>query len=116
MLFRSPKYYSAANIFILNYINSGYISASGCSAKLVAAKRPIITTKGTFRNEELVDGETCIKVNVGDVNGMLGAVEKLLTNKELYDSMVDEAFKYANENSWEKISKKHVKEYEGVAL
>ena len=111
-----PKYYSAANIFILNYINSGYISASGCSAKLVAAKRPIITTKGTFRNEELVDGETCIKVNVGDIEGMLSSVEKFLENKELYNSIVDGAFKYAGENSWENISKKHVKEYEEVTI
>ncbi len=107
-------YYSAADIYLLNYLPSGYISASGCSAKLVGTGKPIITTGGTYRNEELTGGKYCIKVEAGNVGAMLSATMQLLENKSKYDEIAVNAKKYAEENSWENISKRYLELYEGV--
>ncbi len=108
------KYYSAADVYLLNYLSSGYISASGCSAKLIGTGRPIVTTGGTYRNEELTGGKNCIKVEAGNTGAMLSATIQILEDKPKYDSIVSEGMKYANDNSWENIANNHVKLYEEV--
>lgn len=110
----SLKYYSAADVYLLNYLSSGYISASGCSAKLIGTGRPIVTTGGTYRNEELTGGKNCIKVEVGNVGAMLSATIQILEDKSKYDSIVSEGMKYADENSWESTSRKHIEIYNEV--
>ncbi len=110
------KYYSVADAYLLNYLSSGYISASGCSAKLIGTGRPIVTTGGTYRNEELTGGKNCVKVEAGNTGAMLSATIQLLEDKPKYDSIVSEGMKYANENSWENTAKEHVKLYEEVLV
>ncbi len=107
---RLPEYYAISDLAVLNYAFSGYHSASGCSAKLVAGKVPIITTSGTYRNDELTDGVNCIKVPFGDRNAMVEAIFRVLGNKEVKERLIRNGYDYAMKNSWEEISKRYMGE------
>lgn len=105
-----PKYYAVSDLAVLNYQMSGYHSASGCSAKLVGAKVPIITTSGTHRNDELTDGVNCVKVPYGDKKAMIEAIFKVLKGKELREEIIRNAYIYAEANRWDVVSKRYMRE------
>ena len=101
-----PWYYAASDVSVLNYYPSGYMSPSGCSAKLTASKRLIITTDGTHRNDELENGKECIKVHYSDMDKM----RQVITNsfEQDYSSIIKNAYDYAQENSWANVSQRYM--------
>ena len=103
-----PYYYAASNLAVLNYKPSGYLSPSGCSAKLTASKRLIITTDGTHRNDELENNKQCIKVPYNDMNKM--RTEIINSLEEDNTPIIENAYKYALENQWAKISEEYINE------
>ena len=101
-----PWYYAASDLAVLNYKPSGYMSPSGCSAKLTASKRLIITTEGTHRNDELKNGVECIKINYTDMGGLRDAIMGQLDDPD--EKIINNAYLYAQENQWKNVVDKHL--------
>jgi glycosyltransferase involved in cell wall biosynthesis/cephalosporin hydroxylase len=107
-----PEYYSASDIFILNYQPGTAASASGWTANLMGTMRPLLTTEGTNRTDEIIHNYNCMKVPYKDRQAMLKAIRNLISNDALYSRIVAKAREYSQENSWDKIAKKHEAVYE----
>jgi len=109
-----PEYYSASDIFILNYQPGTAASASGWAANLMGTMRPILTTQESNRTDEIVDNHNCVKVPYNDRRAMLNAIRNLISNEALYSRIVERANEYSQENSWDKIARKHETVYEEI--
>jgi len=101
-----PWYYAASDLAVLNYKPSGYLSASGCSAKLVASKRLIVTTDGTHRNDEIRNGKECIKIHYADMEGLTRTIQNVINHPD--ENIINNAYSYAQENQWATAAKKHM--------
>jgi len=103
-----PFYYAASDLAVLNYKPSGYLSASGCSAKLVGSKRLIITTDATHRNDEIRNGIECLKAHYTDLDGLKNLIKNQLNNPN--DTIINNAYTYAQENQWKNVADRYMKE------
>jgi glycosyltransferase involved in cell wall biosynthesis len=103
-----PYYYAASDLAVLNYKPSGYLSASGCSAKLVGSKRLIITTAGTHRNDEIRDKIECIKTPWAEPDKLKDTILSQINKPDL--NIINNAYKYAQDNSWANIASKYLSE------
>jgi len=109
-----PVYYSASDMFILNYSPGTGASASGCVANLIGTKRPLLTTLGTNRTDEIDHNHNCVKVPYNDKQALLSALRNLILDVRLRSKIVERANEYAKENSWDKIARKHEELYREV--
>lgn len=108
------EYYSASDMFILNYAPGTAASASGWVANLMGTMRPLVTTQETNRTDEIIHNHNCVKVPYNDRKAMLNAMRNLISNRELYSRIVERAHEYSQENSWDKIARKHETVYEEI--
>jgi glycosyltransferase involved in cell wall biosynthesis len=108
------EYYAASDIFILNYPPGTAASASGCAANLMGTMRPLLTTQGTNRTDEITHNYNCVKVPYNDRQAMLNALKNLIADNALCSRIVERAHEYSQANSWEKIAKKHETLYEEI--
>jgi len=102
-----PWYYAASDLAVLNYKPSGYLSASGCSAKLVASKRLILTTDGTHRNDEIKNGVECLKTGYAEPDKLRQLILNQIDNPD--EKIINNAYEYAQENQWANIANKYTK-------
>jgi glycosyltransferase involved in cell wall biosynthesis len=109
-----PEYYSASDLFILNYLPGTAASASGWAANLMGGMRPLLTTEGTNRTDEIIHNHNCVKVPCNDREAMVNAIRNLISDEALYHRIVDGAVEYSKENSWDIIARKHEAVYQEV--
>jgi glycosyltransferase involved in cell wall biosynthesis len=103
-----PYYYAASDLAVLNYKPSGYLSASGCSAKLVGSKRLILTTAGTHRNDEIRDKIECLKTPWAEPDKLKDMILSQINKPN--ENIINSAYSYAQDNSWDNIAQKYVSE------
>ncbi len=102
-----PLFYNAAEAFIFPSKYEGFgmtvVDAMKCGC-------PVVASNGGGIPEAA--GTAGITVDVFDTKGYADAVEKILNNKKLADSMRRKALLQAKKFSWEKSAKKVIEAYE----
>ena len=61
--------------------------------------RPIITTNHPGCRDAIIDGETGILIKIRNVNSLIGAIRKIISNRKLMRSMGKKAYVFA-QNKW----------------
>lgn len=67
-------------------------------AQAMAAGKPVVATSVGGVAEMVCDGETGFLVQVGDIDGLAGALRRLLENPSLRMAVGQASYKFANEN------------------
>jgi len=101
--------YSGAQCFVLPSLYEGFgfppLEAMACGC-------PVITSDSSSL-PEVVDG-AAIKVSPEDVEGLAGALEKVLTDRELRESLITKGMNQAAKFSWEETAEKTLEVYKEV--
>ena len=85
---------------------------SGVSAMAFACSRPVIATDVGDVPDVVIDGQTGLIVPPRDGNALAHAMERLLADQYLYDSLAGGAVRFANEKlSWSHVAKVTVGSY-----
>jgi len=102
-------YYSNAECFILPSLYEGFgfppLEAMACGC-------PVITSDSSSLPE--VVGELAIKVSPHDIKGLTGALEEILTNRQLRESLITKGVEQAAKFSWEQTAEKTLEVYKEV--
>ena len=105
-----PDFLSASDILVLPSYNEGLPNVV---LEAMACSRPVVATKVGGIPEVVKDGETGFLVNKEDVNSLIKAIDKLLSNEKLCIEMGLSGRKIIEEKfTWEKNAKKHIEIYE----
>lgn len=81
-----------------------YLEASACG-------RPIVATDAGGIRDAVIDGETGLIADDGDVQGIADRVLKLLENPELASTMGQAGLAYAKKNDWNSIAQQFIDLY-----
>ena len=103
-----PQWFSVADVIVLNYMR-GSASASGAAHRALASYRPIVKTDDLCLEE--IPGFTVPRFSPTD---LYQGIKKVLEDKDLQKSLVEQQNKAAIEMSWEAIAKKHKILYESL--
>lgn len=104
--------FQRAKVVVLPYVR--HQGHSGVVNVAFAFGKPVIATNlGDFPNL-IEDGKEGIIIPPGDEIALAEEVIRLLRNETLRESMSQNALKKAEQHSWDKIAKEHVKIYEKV--
>ena len=97
-----PGLFRRAMVVVLPYTDA---SQSGVGAMAFAHSRPVIATSVGDVPDVVIDGETGLLVPPRDVKALADAMEKLLVERELRDSLARGAARTAKEKlSWPRIA------------
>ncbi len=101
------NYMACADVIVFNYMHTP-VSTSAAARRAIAARRPVITTDSLMFH----DLKGVLKIPPGSPHALADAIKKVLYDKRLSNKLIEDATKYAEEVSHEKIARKHVKMYE----
>ena len=97
-----PALFRRAMAVVLPYTDA---TQSGVSAMAFAGSRPVIATRVGDVPDVVVDGQTGLIVPPRDAGALAGAMEKLLLDRQLRDSLATNAARLANERlTWPRIA------------
>jgi len=102
-------YLSAMDINVLPYTECGYNSTSAAVRILMAARRPIITSKTPFF-DDLTD--QVVKISEVTPEAIFDALVWLLDQPAIQQEMVERLDQYARENTWEASALQHYRFYQ----
>lgn len=106
------EYLACADIVLLNYGHT-LSGNSGWGRRAIASQRPVIVTD-VLLFQDFIDGVNCLKIPPDDINAMLNAINRLLTDKELCDKLIHNATIYAKKISHDNIAKEYQRLYKKV--
>ncbi|OAI30333.1 glycosyltransferase family 4 protein [Methylomonas koyamae] len=109
-----PEYYAAADIFIAPSITDKQGDTEGQGVMLLeamASRLPIITTNVGGISSVIAHGETGLLINPGKPSEIVAAIEQLLNDKKLRETLGKKAFKAAQDYDWLTISDKFINLY-----
>jgi len=109
-----PDYYAAADVFIAPSITDSSGDTEGQGVILLeamASRVPVITTNAGGIGCVITHGETGMLVNPGKPIEIAAAIEKLLNDKNLRETLSIKACKAAQDYDWLTISSKFVNLY-----
>ncbi len=100
----TPLYYAACDVFILpsdlESFGIAYLEANACG-------KPVIGGRSGGVSDAIIDGETGLLVDPLNINQIVGALVKLLTNSELARKLGEEGRKRVErELNWQAMAKK----------
>ncbi len=101
--------YCGAECFVLPSLYEGFGFAP---LEAMACGWPVITSDSSSL-PEVVDG-AAIKVSPEDIEGLVKALDKVLTDKELSKSLVEKGMDQAAKFSWEQTAEKTLEVYREV--
>jgi glycosyltransferase involved in cell wall biosynthesis len=104
-------YALASDIFIFNYISTPFYSSSGAMHRLIGAGKPVICSD-VAHFSELEDGKNCLKFK--NKEELKACLKQVLNDEELSEKLGRAALEYAEETSWDKVAREHVKLYEEI--
>lgn len=97
-----PGLFRRAMVVVLPYTDA---TQSGVAALAFAHSRPVIATSVGDVPEVVIDGQTGLMVPPRDANALAGAMERLLADRRLRDSLAAGAASFAKERlSWPRIA------------
>lgn len=97
-----PNLFRSAMAVVLPYTDA---TQSGVAALAFAHSRPVIATRVGDVPEVVIDGQTGLMVTPRDVNALADAMERLLIDRRLRDSLAAGAARFAKERlSWPRIA------------
>ncbi|MAU00794.1 MAG: hypothetical protein CL608_26920 [Anaerolineaceae bacterium] len=100
---RVSAHLQAADMLVMPYRDGASLRRGTLMAAL-AHGRPLITTTPTAPTPELISGENCCLVPVGDVRALSTAVQTLSNDTELRGTLGQGAARLAEQFSWGKIA------------
>jgi len=102
-------YYCSAECFVFPSLYEGFgfppLEAMACGC-------PVISSDSSSLPEVL--GEAAIKVSPHDIEGLVGALEKVLTNRDLREDLIAKGALQAAKFSWQQTAKKTLEIYKEV--
>jgi len=101
------NYMACADVIVFNYLYTP-ASTSAAARRAIASHRPVITTDTLM----FYDLKGVLKVPPGSPQALADAIEKLLYDKRLSNKLIEDATRYAEEVSHERIARMHIKMYE----
>ena len=109
---RVPELFSRAKIVVLPYI--AHRGHSGVLTVAFSFGKPVVVTNVGSLPELVKNGKEGLVVPPRDPKALADAIIKILEDDKLRKKMSRNALKKAEELSWDKIAKKHIKVYEEV--
>ena len=104
-----PSLFRRSMAVVLPYTDA---TQSGVSAMAFACSRPVIATDVGDVPDVVIDGQTGLIVPPRDGNALANAMERLLVDPYLYDSLAAGAVRFANEKlSWNHVANVTVGSY-----
>jgi glycosyltransferase involved in cell wall biosynthesis len=104
------RYYASCDSFILPSEHEGFPVVN---IEAMASGKPVVSTHIPAVEEQIVDGKDGLLVDVGDVEALAGAIERLATDAELCDRLGDAARRKAVESfTWEVQAERMAELYE----
>ena len=104
-------YAGAADIFIENHGQTQF-SISGMSHLIMGYGKPSVSSTACILDD--MNYDRSVKFNLGDISGMANAITELIKNPGRREQISKNALKFAEETSWEKITKKHLELYKSL--
>jgi len=105
---------SAADIVVLNHqLVYPAISSSAIGKRVIASGKPSILGDDP-RLSEFEDGKVCLKVKSSDPSDIAAKVRRLINDKELQESIGENAKIFAFSNRWLEIGERHLELYQQI--
>lgn len=103
------RYYNMTDVLV----NISEYESFGVSVvEAMACGTPVVVTNVGGLKEVVKDDSVGLKVNIGDVDDTANAIEKLITDKNIYEQIAVNARKYAIERyNWQDNLKQMINEY-----
>ena len=108
---RVSAHLQAADMLVMPYRDGASLRRGTLMAAL-AHGRPLITTTPAVPTPQLISGENCCLVLVGDVAALVTAVQTLTNDAELRETLGRGAIALAEQFSWEKIAEETAEIYQ----
>jgi phosphatidylinositol alpha-mannosyltransferase len=109
-----PAYYQRADVFCVPSIENESFGITLLEG--MAARRPVIATRGNGSETLGEDGETGLVVEAGDVLELAGAIERLLEDHGLAERLSDAAQIRARDFDWSIVAANILDYYREVSL
>lgn len=104
------RYYASCDVFALPSEHEGFPVVN---IEAMASGKPVVSTHIPAVEEQIVDGEDGLLVDVGDVEALAAALERLATDTELCDRLGEAARRKAVESfTWEVQAERMAELYE----
>ncbi|SDC80090.1 MULTISPECIES: glycosyltransferase [unclassified Candidatus Frackibacter] len=95
------KLYKIADVFVFSSLSE---TQGMVITEALAGKTPVVALEGTGVKDIITDGEDGYLLQPGDSQGFARRVEKLLTDKDLYQKMSKKALEKSNQYSIDKLA------------
>jgi len=96
------KLYKIADVFVFSSLSE---TQGMVITEALAGKTPVVALEGTGVKDIITDGEDGYLLQPGDSQGFAHRVDKLLTDKDLYQKMSKKALEKSNQYSIDKLAK-----------
>jgi phosphatidylinositol alpha-1,6-mannosyltransferase len=108
--------YAHAELFVLLPVNVGYDFEGFGLVFLEAAINglPSVTTKGNGSEDAVIDGKTGLTVAQNNIDEATAAIEKILSDPNLKNSMSHKAREFAGKMSWEDVCRRYIEIYKSL--
>lgn len=100
---RLPEIYNAFDVFVLPTLHEG---SCNVIEEAKACCLPIISSKGTSVEEQIIDSETGVLIDPMDIDAIADAIEKLKKNKDFRERLIQNLNDRRGENSLTNRAKK----------
>jgi len=108
------QYFAISNICVLPF-EDGVSTKRGSFMAALQHGLPIITTRGRFVPEGLMDRENVMLVDYGSSDGLADAIVELIENDELRTGLARKALELAREFRWDNIALRTLGLYRSVS-
>ena len=90
--------YASSSIVAVPLYETDFQAGITTLLEAMAMKKAIVVSRTSGQCDVIVDGKTGIYVNVGDVDGWIGVLERLISDSQLRDSLASNAQSWVQEH------------------